>query len=114
MQRSVYHWLLGLLAGWALLSLPSLVALVLPAIQSGKPLTILFPVTGFALLPISVIGLWHLRLWGFICLVLGFLAVLLTHPHAVYLHVACIVVTLVRYRFPKHEENTEHHVADGH
>lgn len=105
MRQRVYRWLIAIFGGWAFLSLPSLVALVPSAIHSGDLLLSVLSLIGFALLPVSVIGLWHFRLWGFICLVLGFLIVLALHPHAVYLHAACIVVTLVRYYFPRHERN---------
>jgi hypothetical protein len=59
MRQSVCRWLIAIFGVWALLSLPSLVALVPPAIHSGDLLDILLSVIGFALLPIAVVGLWH-------------------------------------------------------
>jgi len=72
--------------------------MVLPALQSGEPLhapNVLLPI-GFALLPISVIGLWNLRLWGFISLVLGFILVIATYPPGIILHAVCIGLTILR------------------
>jgi len=91
-----------LFAIWALLFLPSLLALVIPAIQSGKLLSAIVLWAGVALVPVSAIGLWHFRRWGFICLVVGFIFVIATEPQSIFLHAACILATLVRYYSQEH------------
>lgn len=111
MRQRVYRWLIAILGAWGLLSLPSLLAMVPAAIQSGdinsdNVLNIIVPTLGFALLPIAVVGLWNFRLWGFICLFLGFLLVVATHANAVFLHATCIGVTLVRYFFQQQDLDT--------
>jgi hypothetical protein len=108
MQRKTFRFIIAICAAWAALSIPSLVAILLPAIQVGDVRTteIIFSVVGFALLPIATVGLWHERLWGFICLLFGLLCVLLVHPTASYLHGVCFVVTLVRYFLPRDEACT--------
>ena len=106
MRQHVYRWLIAILGVWGLLYLPSLLAPVFAVIQPSDVrgenwFALIVPAIGFALLPIAVVGLWRFRLWGFICLVLGLLLVVVAQPQSVFLHAACLAVTLVRYFFPR-------------
>lgn len=108
MRQSFYRVLILVIAAWAALSIPTLLLPTLMALRSGQPFhaqAILLPM-GFALLPISIIGLWNLRLWGFICLVLGFILTIATYPPGIFLHAVCIGITVLRYCFAHREAGT--------
>lgn len=103
MRQSTYRVLIATFGVWYALSLPAvLLPLFLP---TGKPLdapAILLPI-GIALLPISAIGLWHLRLWGFISLVVGFILVMAIYPRGSSFHGICIALTILRYGYARRE-----------
>ena len=104
-RQSFYRVLILIIAAWAALSIPTVLLPTLTALRSGEPLhspNVLLPI-GFALLPISVIGLWNLRLWGFISLVLGFILVIATYSPGIILHAVCIGLTILRYYFARRE-----------
>ena len=103
MRHSFYRALIAILAGWVLLSIPSALAVAHAAIRAGdvRAHRILFGTIGLGLLPVSVVGLWHLRGWGFICIILGFILVAATIPSAIYLHATCIGITILRYCRPQ-------------
>lgn len=108
MHRKTFRILITVCAIWAAWSLPSLVAVSYAIIASGDERAFEFcaVILGLAILPVAVIGLWYEQLWGFICLLVGLICVLAVLPTATYLHVVCLVVTLVRYFFPRHEAST--------
>ncbi|QDS98109.1 hypothetical protein HG15A2_13810 [Adhaeretor mobilis] len=103
MRRSTFHFFIAVCAGWAALSIPSLVGLALPAIQIGdlRATRVIVGTVGVLLLPIASVGLWREQLWGLSCLLVGFITVLVTIPSASYLHAVCLAVTLVRYLGPR-------------
>ncbi len=105
MRRTTFRNLIAICAIWAALSLPSLLAVAYATTKGDDARAFDFDMAtlGFALLPVAGFGLWHERLWGFICLLLGLSCVLITHSTASYLHGFCLVVTLVRYFFPRDE-----------
>ena len=108
MHRKTFRILIAGCAIWTALSLPSLVAVTHATIASGNEPAFELSVTtlGFAILPVAVIGLWYEQLWGLMCLLIGFVCVLVVLPIAAHLHVVCLVVTLVRYFCPRHEAST--------
>lgn len=107
MQRKTFRILIAVCAIWAALSLPSLIAVLYASIKSDQQIFDLSMATiGFAILPVACLGLWHERLWGFVCLLLGLVCVSIVNPTAIYLHCVCFAVTLVRYFFPRNEACT--------
>ncbi len=105
MQRDSFRLFVAVFAIWATLGLPSIYALAPAALNSGSVeishycMTIL----GVALIPISSFGLWHEKLWGFIGLLIGLLLMLFSLPSASHIHLAYLIVTMVRYLFPKND-----------
>jgi len=99
MRQGFYRFLFSIFAAWAALSVPTMLMPGAMALRSAEPLHaqyFLLPI-GFALLPVSLIGLWNLRLWGFIALVAGFILVMATYPGTIFLHALCIVLTIIRF-----------------
>lgn len=108
MRRKTFRFFIGFCAAWAAWAATSLVGILLPAISVSDVRTIQITIVlvGFALLPVASVGLWHERLWGFICLLLGLFCVLLVSPSASFPHGVCLVVTIVRYFYPRDEACT--------
>jgi hypothetical protein len=109
MQRKTFRFLIAVCAIWAALSLPGVAAVGYATFVSGDQRAFDFSIStlGIALLPVAVIGLWHEQLWGFIRLLVGLVCVLAVFPTATYLHVVCLLVTLVRYFYPRNDAFTE-------
>lgn len=105
MRRKTFRLLIAACGVYAAFGLPSLVGVLLPAIQAGdaRANEILTALVGFALLPVACVGLWYERLWGFICLLIGLILVLIAFPPASILYGICLVVALARYLFPRDE-----------
>jgi hypothetical protein len=108
MRQGMYRVLMSIFAAWAALSIPTVLVPTVVALQSGEPLdaTDILLAIGFALLPISVAGLWDMHLWGFVSLTLGFFLVVATYPPGILLHAICFGLTVLRYFFAQHEAST--------
>ena len=113
MRQSFYRLLISIFAIWAALSIPTLLAPTLFALHSNEPLHNpgILLLIGFALLPVSVVGLWNLQLWGFISLMLASILVIATYPEQVTLHAFCIGLTIFRYCLAHRDDDAEHPIA---
>jgi len=113
MRQSFYRVMISIFAAWDALTIFSLMGHARVTATSLKffDAQVILTLIGLALLPISVVGLWHLRLWGFLCLVLGFILVMFSCPGAIFFHAFCIVLTILRYCFANREAKTAHKYA---
>ncbi len=100
MSQRTYRISISIIAVWAALSIPTVLLPALLAMQAGEQASVmawLLPL-GFALLPVSVVGLWHLRPWGLIVLGVSFVVVVVAYsPGGCVLHAICVVLTISRY-----------------
>lgn len=107
MSLGTYRRLILICAVWAALSIPSTVVILLTAMSAegtpGWSFRVLALPIGLAFLPLSAFGLWNMRLWGFVVLVVGFVFIATVYPYTVHLHAICIALTIIQYFTTRNE-----------
>jgi hypothetical protein len=100
MRDTTYRVLIAIVAVYGTLGIPSLLH---HAKLPEEPWAInhFFAPISMALLPIAVLGLWGVRLWGVYCLLIGLILALISLPPLSVFHDLILLFTGLRYYFAR-------------